>query len=320
MVIKEVKMVEKKRQRRKPPRFQQSPDKHIVKNAIRAARRRQCIDQALKKTKIEVKTEPLVQTKPEVAQPKTNGHVDVKPQVQPQQQQQPAQTTIKKIVKQHLPQTNLVTTATTVLMKPTVYTVTQPMQAVHIVSNHHPKTISSASVAQQQSASSFSMADILNKDATTSASSRPSSTAPPGVATAPSTASSGGSNHVTPTKPPNIDVTPSANSTKAQYPQQVSLNKLIPLVLCLKVTPAPIAPTPSSEPDKASSSDQSPTKYTTGGTECILSATTKECRTHTRVTTKNTWHRRQDTLIHRRRTNCRCDAARSGSSANARTA
>ena len=94
---------------------------------------RQFIKMALKKTKIEVKTEPaqVVQVKPETT-PKTNGHaaVEVKPQVQQQQQQQQ----IKKIVKQqqHLPQTNLVTTATTVLMKPTVYTVTQPMQAVHI--------------------------------------------------------------------------------------------------------------------------------------------------------------------------------------------
>lgn len=222
MVIKEVKMIEQKRQRRKPPRFQHSPDKHIVKNAIRAARRRQCIDHALKKPKIEIKTEPTVaipvKAKPEMA--KTNGHVvtDAKPvQVLHQVQQQPGK---KQLVKQHLPTQNLVTTATTVLMKPTVYTVTHPMQAVHIVSSHHPKTISSASVAQQ-SASSFSMADILNKDAM-SASSRPSSTAPPG-ATAPSVASSGGSNHVTPTKPPNIDVTPSANSTKAQFPQQSPL-------------------------------------------------------------------------------------------------
>ena len=39
MIIKEVKIdTPKKRQRRKPSRFQQSPDKHLVKNAIRAAR------------------------------------------------------------------------------------------------------------------------------------------------------------------------------------------------------------------------------------------------------------------------------------------
>ena len=99
-----------------------------------------------------------------------------------------------------------VTTATTVLMKPTVYTVTQPvqpLQAVHIgkinisariklngyflVSNPTKTGIMSASVQ----GSSFSMADILNKDASNS---RPSSAAPSGAPA--STASSGGSNHV----------------------------------------------------------------------------------------------------------------------------
>ena len=90
-----------------------------------------------------------------------------------------------------------VTTATTLLVKPTVLAVTQPIQAVHLGEFFTPRkkyyfsvsnaTKSAVMSAQQASSfSNFGISDIINKESN----SRPSSAAPPG---APASTSSQGS-------------------------------------------------------------------------------------------------------------------------------